>query len=81
MPSNNKLALSEKYVRHQDIENANAQAKLHSRQNILHREILSSEDAANHFITKTHVGGKFKNSKQVIASAAPMGPGDLHRVD
>ena len=72
-------------MRHHEIDNANASSKLNSRQNILQREILSSDDSTNHFITKTHVGGKFKNSKQVIASAVPVlngegvrfSPGDI----
>ena len=54
------IALSEKYAvrttqRVGDNEN--------SRKNLKQREILSSAESSNHFITKTRVGGTLKNSR------------------
>ena len=38
-----------------------------SRKNLHQREILSSAESSNHFITKTRVGGALKNTRQVVA--------------
>ena len=63
------MALSEKVVMRQHTH-ANPIAS-EGRQNLRQREILSSAESSNHFITKTHVGGTLKNARQVVA---PNGP-------
>ena len=41
-----------------------------SRKNLHQREILSSAESSNHFITKTRVGGTLKHTRQVVAPNA-----------
>ena len=43
--------------------------------NSIKREILSSAESygANHFITKTRIGGTLKNTRKVIFPAGPAG--------
>ena len=44
-----------------------------SQKQLRQREMLSSAESANHFITKTRVGGALKNSRQVVAPIGTHG--------
>ena len=57
--SKNSFALSNKHTVRQGNND--------SRKNLHQREILSSAESSNHFITKTRVGGALKNTRQVVA--------------
>ena len=43
-----------------------------SRKNLQQRNILSSAESTNHFITKTKVGGTLKNSRHIVAGTGGL---------
>lgn len=43
-----------------------------SRKNLQQRQILSSAESTNHFITKTKVGGTLKQARVVVAASSGL---------
>ena len=84
-PSSAAVALSDKYAvrvgkhQHQPVEQSATTCG--SRKNLKQREILSSAESANHFITKTRVAGQLRNTRQVVAPVGLAGPKLAHPPD